>query len=598
MGGQEVPRYMRDHNGLLLSRMEALYNCLFEDLIAGSPSLSKDLSFDRKKLFKRLRAEGITLLTSTLPRLGKAVLAGFQSGTFSCPVGFQKRGALPRFLGGLLSNVFDESTGALTDNACAASVDEVLQVCMLCYKLELPYSAEQNKQVLDKFIATDQSLPPLEVDSVVSIARDIIGEIFHGFDPMDIKPQHGPGAVATGEKDERKWAFSRKYDRIHRVYPYYEYFVPSRQSLLHHIPRYRELDKQEYGIARVCLVPKDSRGPRLISMEPLEYQFIQQGLGRAIMNWLESSPITRGWVNFTSQEVNQELALKITSDNLPLVTVDLSEASDRVSLELVTYLFGKCPKLIKSLLATRTEGTLLPDEESTFVRFKKFAPMGSMLCFPVQAVVYFALIRALERYWHLPTCSYVFGDDIIVHQQTYPHLVRQFSKLGMQVNEGKCFTQGPFRESCGMDAFKGVPVTYTKLRRILPCDKRDLKGLLASSKLQHHLYLRGYWRTSRYVESVVRQLIPVRSFEPLSGGSPGLFFVRCTRASRKLRWDDKLHRLLERRFVISEVTRPRDEASLDRVDGLLFQNLVEQKLEDYAVPHAAKLSMRWVPVGT
>jgi len=590
---------MRDHNGLLLSRMEALYNCLFEDLISGSPSLSKDLTLDRKKLFKRLQAEGVTLLTSTLPRLGKAVLAGFQTGIFICPYGFQKRGALPRFLGGLLSMVFDERTGALTDDACPSAVDEVLQVCMLCYKLELPYSAEQNQAVLDKFVATDQNLPSLEVDSVVSEARRIVGEVFKGFDPYDILPKHGPGAVATGEHDEDKWAFKRKYDRIHRVYPYYEYFVPSRQSLLHDIPRYRLLEKQEYGIARVCLVPKDSRGPRLISMEPLEYQFIQQGLGRAVMSWLERHPLTRGWVNFTTQEVNQEVVVKTTRDDLPLVTVDLSEASDRVSLDLVKHLFGDVPELLNCLLATRTEGTILPDKDSTYVKFKKFAPMGSMLCFPVQAVVYFALIRAIERYWHLPTCSYVFGDDLIVHQQTYPHLVRHFHKLGMQVNEGKCFTQGPFRESCGMDAFKGVPVTYTKLRKVFPCDKRDLKGILSAVQLQHHFYKRGYWKTARYVEQLIKSLLPIKSYESSSDGSPGLFFVRCTRASRKLRWDDKLHRLTERRFVINETQRDRDDQAASKgIGGLLFQNLVGQRQDAYAVPHAAKLSMRWVPVGT
>jgi hypothetical protein len=61
--------------------------------------------------------------------------------------------------------------------------------------------------------------------------------------------------------------------------------------------------------ARVCLVPKDSRGPRIISCEPAELMFIQQGIMRKLYSHLETHHLTAGQINFTDQSINRNLAL-------------------------------------------------------------------------------------------------------------------------------------------------------------------------------------------------------------------------------------------------------------------------------------------------
>jgi hypothetical protein len=163
------------------------------------------------------------------------------------------------------------------------------------------------------------------------------------------------------------------------------------KEIIDRVQWYRGLERLPAGTAKVVLVPKDSRGPRLISAEPLEYQWIQQGVGRSIVAHLEAHHLTKGRVNFTHQEVNRRLAQE-SSATLELATLDLKDASDRVSLELVRRVFKNTPELVRALEAIRTDATLLPD--GRVQSLKKFAPMGSAVCFPVEAFVFWAILTA------------------------------------------------------------------------------------------------------------------------------------------------------------------------------------------------------------
>lgn len=474
-------------------------------LVSGDPlgvTSHRSLSRDIETLRSRFHAEGLSFLTKTLPKLGKALDLGLVEMRLCCPREFKRshgNRSIPAFLQAYFSLIFSED-GSLLEEAPAGAVKHLRQILFFAYKLQLPYDRHQEEAVLAKFKEVDSALcldVSPEVGELLALSSRITSGVFKGFDPKDILPRHGPGAVATGEKLEEKWEFSRLYSPIHQFYPYYDYYVVGRgRELLDRRAWYLSLRRLERGIAKVVLVPKDSRGPRLISAEPLEYQWIQQGLGRKMATHLEkSSRLTRGHVNFTDQEVNRRIALSSSADE-SFATIDLSDASDRVSLDLVRRVFASTPGLLRALEATRSEATYLPTGE--VVSLRKFAPMGSALCFPVEAYCFWVIIvAAAVREARLPLeqaarSVYVFGDDIAVPTEWAERSMRALESVGLVVNRQKSCITGSFRESCGMDAFRGEQVTPIRVKTQYSDRASDGSMLSSYCSIANALDSRGY----------------------------------------------------------------------------------------------------------
>jgi hypothetical protein len=438
-------------------------------------------------LERRIRAEGVSFLTKTLPSLGRALDSAL---TETHPldvtsIRFQTRpeSRLPLFLGELFERVFDNE-GRLLPQPCVESISWIRQVSYLFYKYELPYSASQELEVVRKFeeteddlIDSDQELAKIrqELDSmqptsrqaipvtmfeVAREARYLLSDIFAFFDPLDIKPTHGPGAVSTKERLWEKYVFKNVSRTITDKYPYDAYFCASLGHVLDDYKRFSAC-KEESLPAKVSLVPKDSRGPRLISCEPVDFQWVQGGLRKAIVELVESHPRTRGVVNFTSQEFNRNYALLGSYDGC-YATLDLSEASDRVSLELVRLLYP--PHISAYLEACRSDSTVLPDGRQ--LKLRKFAPMGSSLCFPILALTIWALIAAACPYGRGKGALLVYGDDVIVPLAQAKDTIEVLEAFGLKVNRSKSCITGLFRESCGLDAYKGYSVTPVRLRTV------------------------------------------------------------------------------------------------------------------------------------
>lgn len=478
---------MGDHNSLVLNFVSSTLHRLLADLAAANSLPMKSLRKDQCVVQKRLTSEGLAFATKTLPSLGRSLDSALATDAcFSAPdLGFKLRSGVPLFLGDYFGKIFSEG-GYLLEDPSPAAVRAVRQICYLFYKLEQPFDEEVVKSKLDDFVRVDMSLP--EVDSsqeltpatqcAVDRARTLIWRLFCDrslapkgtrFDPADIVPRHGPGAVATGEKPERKFRFSRFYRELDKEYPYSEYFFYNYSHLCDRLIPFLSFRELDYGQAKVVLVPKDSRGPRLISMEPLEYQWIQQGLGRAMVGWIEAHPWTKGLVNFTDQNINRDLAQYASRNALSFDTLDMKDASDRVSHWLVSSLFPD--NLLRKMEACRTKETLLPD--GRVVTLRKFAPMGSALCFPVESLVFWALATAiLNPHVYMDGCEsfpctvHVYGDDLIVPHGTLEQLEPVFTELHLRFNENKCCHGSFFRESCGMDAFRGECVSPVRIKQI------------------------------------------------------------------------------------------------------------------------------------
>jgi hypothetical protein len=251
------------------------------------------------------------------------------------------------------------------------------------YKLELPYEEAVVQNTISSFVVVNREVgfSADSLDDTASIigaaARSILRRVTHDLDLVGINPRHGPGVVSTGQDPSEKPFFRRRLTKLEKKYPFIEYFHYSRSHTWDRIDQLEALESVEYGQAKLVPVPKDSRGPRLISAEPIENQWIQQGQMSNLVRHLETNEFTKGRINFRDQTVNRDLALQASSDG-KLVTLDMKEASDRVSRDLVQYLFHD--HLFEYLDASRSPCTLLPDGTSETLNM--FAPMGSAISFP------------------------------------------------------------------------------------------------------------------------------------------------------------------------------------------------------------------------
>lgn len=206
---------------------------------------------------------------------------------------------------------------------------------------------------------------------------------------------------------------------------------------------------------RLFFVPKNSEISRTCCTEPLLNMLVQKAIGAFLLNCLHGS----FGINLKVQaEYNRELALQGSLDG-SFATIDLASASDSISWDMCERKI--CSPLIGMLRIARSPETILPDGSS--VKLGMISTMGNGFTFPLQTLLFASVVRAVYQLKGYPSnCSRtqfsVFGDDIIVRTDCYPAVVRTLELLGFEVNADKSFSNGPFRESCGVDAYNGVDV--------------------------------------------------------------------------------------------------------------------------------------------
>lgn len=485
--------------------------------VHGGVYTPRDMKLDLRKIQHRLSREGISFLTKTLPRLGKAFKRALSGEVSLDATGFRKipGSQIPRFLGGLFKSVFTLD-GWVLPHPCVDCIATLIGVFELWYKLELPYDKEQEQEVIEKFERTEdeildislrlsaiaeglscdnplgrQSHDRLPKGQVIARARARVNRVFRSLNTMDIYPSHGPGAVSTGEKLWNKWRWTTISPRITQSYPIDEYFYSSLSAVCDNVQSIQSLNINESS-ARVVLVPKDSRGPRLISCEPLDFQWIQQGLSRAIVKRLEHHPLTRHNVFFTNQLPNQLGALLGSKDGR-YVTLDLAEASDRITVGLVHLLFGGTG-LLDPLLNCRSLSTELPGGKILYLN--KYAPMGSALCFPVLATCVWAILSAGAPDADTRKSILVYGDDVIVPKAYALNAIELLESFGLKVNREKSCISGFFRESCGTEAFRGQVVTPVRFRTVWSssrCPHSYTSWVAYANSMYDKKYFHSYW---------------------------------------------------------------------------------------------------------
>jgi len=201
----------------------------------------------------------------------------------------------------------------------------------------------------------------------------------------------------------------------------------------------------------IAFVPKTVNVHRTIAVEPLLNGYLQKGIDSFMRKRLK-----RVGIDLSDQRPNQVLAREGSLRHLDddaWATIDLSSASDSISIELCRFLLP--PDWFDLLNSVRSHSYKLKGEVKTY---HKFTSMGNGFCFPLETLIFASLCAAAYSKLHLKPDFRVYGDDIIIRKAAFPHLLSLLKVCGFKVNPKKTFAKGPFRESCGADYWEGEDV--------------------------------------------------------------------------------------------------------------------------------------------
>jgi len=353
--------------------------------------------------------------------------------------------------------------------------------------------------------------------------------------------KHGVGAVAERVQNHLKSDFKTWPAKLQGAFPWEACGKTAGN------PKERPLNHEL--ASRLLAVPKTAKGPRLIASEPVSHMWCQQ-LTLDFLN-KEIKRLFRGhFIDFRSQHKSAAMVLE-ASRNRKLATVDLSDASDRLSCWLVERVFRSNPSILFALHASRTR--LIRDEisdEMNFIKLKKFAAQGTAVTFPVQSLVFLCIAIGAslsgpvtwKNIWKLRAQVRVYGDDIIVPVHGYASLCTAMGLLGLKVNARKSFVKGSFRESCGADGYMGYDVTPVKPKHIV-ADSPE--STLAVIDTINNLFSKGLWNASDSLRASlplgVQQTL--RVVGPLDSGVLGFAsYVGSDETHLVKRWNKRLHR--------------------------------------------------------
>ncbi len=598
-----------------MKSLEKLFDVTLKELgVRCGTSTTRDL----KTFTSRVESEGSSFYTITLANFGRDFQKSLDQGYVDRCLftGFQFRAGLPQFLGGFLDLVFDRSTGRLLDVPSITAIRSIRQITLMFAKVQADCSPKRVKSAFSSYVKIEQEVRNSDLDFLPGsdnfrrfkrISGLLWADMFSRIDKLiydgHIMPKHSSGSTADKLSGNTKYYQKQWPARLDTVFPDWENLIPNQRFM-------RDLDDKQPVApgaeipVRVIQVPKTLKTPRIIAMEPTAMMFMQQGILEAIVRQVERDDFAFNFVRSVSQEPNQRLARE-GSLNGSLATLDLSEASDRVSNQHVRALLANHPHLFAAVDATRSRKADVPGHG--VVRLAKFASMGSALCFPFESMVFLTVVfmgiedelnrpltkKDIKSFFHKVR---VYGDDIIVPVDYVQSVMGRLETFGFRVNRNKSFWNGKFRESCGKDYYHGHDVSIVRVRQSLPSNRQCVQELISTVSLRNQLFHAGFESTVDFLDSIIERIIPF----PVVSSTSSILGRHAYFPQLSGKHDGDLHRPLVRGMKI--VSRS-PESPLDGQEALLKFFLKRsvtpshdpKHLERTGRPDTVSIKIGWAP---
>jgi hypothetical protein len=387
------------------------------------------------------------------------------------------------------------------------------------------FDARVNLQSLDltseccsEYLEFEDGLKKQTYDqTLINVCRMAARDMFGDFNITDFpfRPKHGNGATAELSRSQADiWHKNRQFKVDSEVITYLKYRIPETDWHDYFYVPYRGLRRT----SELVCVPKAMTANRTISKEPTTLQFLQQDVFAALDDYFNSRPDVA--IDLHDQERSRMLA-EVGSGDGSYATIDLSSASDSVTISLVEAIFDGLP-ILYPLQATRSTSVHVRsksgDVDSVVEEMEKFAPMGSAVCFPTECMV-FAIccetaIRCKTGRRSRRNDYVVYGDDIVIRTKYAEAVIEVLEALHFTVNRSKSFYDDSgdhfFREACGVECLDGENITPLRLsRRLVSLSNNDSQhqaGLgVGMVDLYNRTYLYGFFTLRSWITTLLNK---------------------------------------------------------------------------------------------
>ncbi len=443
------------------------------------------------------------------------------------------------------SSLLKKLRTGMTDATTSVALDKFLAVNQRCKEWTLPSSLDEKTSV------------------ILGTVRKFLDDFWHegGFALCDHpfymldKASVGPGSnrmARAGSFYAKLFASPLSCSNV-RLYDWYIRYIKS-------YPRWHEAEifrSSHYGAAHVVssnklsFVPKNDKESRTICTEPTLNTMFQLGFGRILELRLKRF----FGIDLEDQQFKNRALARLGSITNGLSTIDLSSASDSISLPMLRWILPA--SFLRMLEFSRCESSEVP--RSGTVNLNMVSTMGNGYTFPLQTILFSAVVAACLTVRGIPwqrTPSFsssngwirrvvrsagsdelwgVFGDDIIVPQSCTEDVISTLNVLGFQINRDKTFAKGPFRESCGHDFYQGVMIRGIYVKSL--DTEQDCAAVLNQlTRFCARTPIR-LPRTIQFIRDLYPDMPMVPRYEDMSAG----FHVPLYRAqgSRTVKWNKR-----------------------------------------------------------
>lgn len=334
-----------------------------------------------------------------------------------------------------------------------------------------PASAAARRQAaIDKFVSIDDRnkvtnaristvdegfniLPRVSISSFLTFARKLVARILGPLNDELVL-----GSFSSGASTSKRRAFAqpaRKFVDMADVTDSAELYVNlihANSPVIRRYGAFTRLNRVKGNI--LFTVPKKDDIDRCACKEPDINMYLQKGVGSHIRRRLK-----RFGIDLNDQSRNRSLARTGSITN-QLATVDMSSASDSISIEVVRSLLPR--DWFDYLNDIRSHHT---DIDGTFRQLGMFSSMGNGFTFELESLIFLALARTVAYFEGIPGIISIYGDDLIIPSCLFDMCEFVFSWFGFAINRDKSFHNGPFRESCGGHYYLGRDITPFYLKR-------------------------------------------------------------------------------------------------------------------------------------
>lgn len=316
---------------------------------------------------------------------------------------------------------------------------------------------ELSRKTIKKFLDVQSKISaPMELSYrtslVVQTARRIITKILGPYVAEEHVPLCRFGKRASVGNPNRKSYLDEKLGVLSGSCDHIEWFKTHLLSdtLLRDaivqcttVPNYVECEK-----LKLTLVPKSFKSLRCIMPNTTIGSFYTYGLGKYIQ-----SRLTANGVHIPTLQDRHRHLVRAFSRTRSHVTADLSSASDTFTGNLIHRLVPR--DWYKALNFGRIKTV---DIEGKDYHLASFMTMGIGFTFPLQTLLFYGLLKAIQQLTSLKGLISVYGDDLIYPREMHRYVKGVFEDLRFSLNMDKTFVHQNFRESCGNDAYCGIDV--------------------------------------------------------------------------------------------------------------------------------------------